>query len=101
MMDQGATIAAEDFVHAGYPLQAAAVLLCESDGTPEEVEEEIARMGAVLERCGATEWRVSRDEEERLRFWAGRKAAFSGRLINWQFRVHKLINYLGAKLEAF
>jgi glycolate oxidase len=76
MMDQGATIAAEDFVHAGYPLQAAAVLLCESDGTPEEVEEEIARMGAVLERCGATEWRVSRDEEERLRFWAGRKAAF-------------------------
>lgn len=76
MMDQGATIAAEDFVHAGYPLEAAAVLLCESDGTPEEVEEEIARMGAVLERCGATEWRVSRDEEERLRFWAGRKAAF-------------------------
>jgi glycolate oxidase len=76
MMDQPATRAAEAFVQAGYDLEAKAILLCESDGTPAEVEEEIARMTAVLERAGATALRVSRDEAERLRFWAGRKAAF-------------------------
>ena len=76
MMDQPATVAVEAFVHAGYPLDARAILLCESDGTPEEVEEEIERMRVVLEKAGATEIRVSRDEAERLRFWAGRKAAF-------------------------
>ena len=82
MMDQPATAAVEEFVHANYPLDAKAILLCESDGTPEEVAEEIARMRAVLERAGATEVRLSRDEAERLRFWAGRKAAFpaAGRL---------------------
>jgi glycolate oxidase len=76
MMDRPATRAVEQFVHAGYDLEAAAILLCESDGTPEEVEEEIGRMQAVLERAGATAMRVSRDEPERLKFWAGRKAAF-------------------------
>lgn len=76
MMDQPATAAVEEFVHAGYPLDAKAILLCESDGTPEEVAEEIARVREVLERSGATEIRVSRDEAERMRFWAGRKAAF-------------------------
>ena len=76
MMDQPATAAVEEFVHAGYPLDAEAILLCESDGTPEEVAEEIARVRAILEASGATEVRVSRDEGERLRFWAGRKAAF-------------------------
>lgn len=76
MMDQPATAAVEEFVHAGYPLDAQAILLCESDGTPEEVAEEIARVRALLEASGATEIRVSRDEAERLRFWAGRKAAF-------------------------
>ncbi|MBR0568480.1 FAD-binding protein [Azoarcus sp. L1K30] len=76
MMDQAATAAVEQFVHAGYPLDAKAILLCESDGTPEEVAEEIARVRAVLEQSGATEIRVSRDEAERMRFWAGRKAAF-------------------------
>lgn len=82
MMDQPMTIAAESFVHAGYDLDAKAILLCESDGTPEEVEEEIGRMSAVLERCGATALTVSRDEAERLRFWSGRKNAFpaSGRI---------------------
>ncbi|AUN95596.1 FAD-linked oxidase C-terminal domain-containing protein [Pseudazoarcus pumilus] len=82
MMDQPTTIAVEEFVHAGYPLDAKAILLCESDGTPEEVAEEVARMREVLEAAGATEIRVSRDEAERLRFWAGRKAAFpaAGRL---------------------
>jgi glycolate oxidase len=76
MMDQAATAAVEEFVRAGYPLDAKAILLCESDGTPEEVAEEIARVRAVLEHSGATEIRVSRDEAERMRFWAGRKAAF-------------------------
>jgi glycolate oxidase len=76
MMDQPATRAVEEFVHAGYDLDAKVILLCESDGTPEEVEEEIGRMQAVLERAGATAMRVSRDEPERLKFWAGRKAAF-------------------------
>ncbi|MCK6392321.1 FAD-linked oxidase C-terminal domain-containing protein [Zoogloea sp.] len=76
MMDQPATAAVEEFVHAGYPLDAKAILLCESDGTPEEVSEEIGRVRALLEEAGATEVRVSRDEAERLRFWAGRKAAF-------------------------
>src|SRR2546423_7654674 len=76
MMDRPATQAVEQFVGAGYDLDAAAILLCESDGTPEEVDDEIARMRAVLERSGATRTTVSRDEAERLRFWSGRKAAF-------------------------
>lgn len=82
MMDKPMTAAVEDFVHAGYDLNAEAILLCESDGTPEEVEEEIGRMSEVLRRCGATAIAVSRDEAERLRFWSGRKNAFpaSGRI---------------------
>uniref|UniRef100_UPI003FA1AEE2 FAD-binding protein n=1 Tax=Zoogloea ramigera TaxID=350 RepID=UPI003FA1AEE2 len=76
MMDQRAPAAVEEFVHAGYPLDAQAILLCEADGTPEEVAEEIARVRALLEAGGVTEVRVSRDEDERMRFWAGRKAAF-------------------------
>ncbi|HSH06401.1 MAG TPA: FAD-linked oxidase C-terminal domain-containing protein [Burkholderiales bacterium] len=76
MMDQPATRAVEDFVHAGYDLDAAAILLAESDGTPEEVEEEIVRIKTVLREAGATRMTVSRDEAERLRFWSGRKAAF-------------------------
>jgi len=63
-------------VRAGYDLDAAAILLCESDGTPEEVEEEIARVKQVLSQAGAARMTVSRDEAERLRFWSGRKAAF-------------------------
>lgn len=76
MMDKAATAAVEDFVHAGYDLSAAAILLAESDGTPEEVAEEIAAMRSLLEASGATDIRVSANEAERLRFWAGRKAAF-------------------------
>jgi glycolate oxidase len=63
-------------VNAGYPLDAEAVLLCESDGNAEEVVEEIARMKSVLEASGATEIRISQSEAERTRFWAGRKSAF-------------------------
>ena len=76
MMDRPATHAVEQFVAAGYDLDAAAILLCESDGTPAEVEHEIARMKAVLASAGAVRIAVSRDEAERLRFWSGRKAAF-------------------------
>jgi glycolate oxidase len=82
MMDGPMTAAVEDFVHAGYDLNAAAILLCESDGTPEEVEEEMGRMSEVLTQAGATAIAVSRDEAQRLRFWSGRKNAFpaSGRI---------------------
>ncbi len=82
MMDKPMTRAVEDFVRAGYDLEAEAILLCESDGTPEEVEEEIGRMTDVLRGCGATAIAVSESEEERLKFWSGRKNAFpaSGRI---------------------
>ena len=82
MMDKPMTAAVEDFVHAGYDLDAAAILLCESDGTPEEVEEEIGRMTEVLRAAGATAIQCSESEEERLKFWSGRKNAFpaSGRI---------------------
>ena len=82
MMDKPMTAAVEDFVHAGYDLDAEAILLCESDGTPEEVAEEIERMLDVLRGCGATQLTVSADEAQRLTFWSGRKNAFpaSGRI---------------------
>jgi glycolate oxidase len=82
MMDKPMTAAVEDFVHAGYDLTAEAILLCESDGTPEEVEEEIERMSGVLRASGATKIAVSQNEAERLKFWSGRKNAFpaSGRI---------------------
>ncbi len=82
MMDKPMTAAVEDYVHAGYDLSAEAILLCESDGTPEEVEEEIGRMVAVLRSCGAIGIQVSENEAQRLKFWSGRKNAFpaSGRI---------------------
>ncbi|WP_188382162.1 FAD-linked oxidase C-terminal domain-containing protein [Oxalicibacterium faecigallinarum] len=76
MMDKTSSRMVEPFVKAGYDIDAEAILLCESDGIPEEVEEEIARMIAVLEKSGATAIAVSNSEEERLRFWSGRKNAF-------------------------
>jgi len=76
MMDRKASAAVEPFVKAGYDLSAEAILLAESDGSPEEVEEEIDRMMAVLRNAGATALVVSNSEAERLRFWSGRKNAF-------------------------
>jgi glycolate oxidase len=76
MMDRPATHAVEQFVGAGYDLEAAAILLCESDGTPQEVEDEIRRVREVLQRAGASRMSESSSEAERLRFWSGRKAAF-------------------------
>ena len=82
MMDKPMAAAVEDYVHAGYDLNAVAILLCESDGTPEEVAEEIDRMLDVLSGAGATRLEVSKDEAQRLKFWSGRKNAFpaSGRI---------------------
>ncbi len=76
MMDQKTTRAVEPFVKAGYDLDAQAILLAESDGTPEEVAEEIASIERVLRDAGANAIKVSGSEAERLRFWSGRKNAF-------------------------
>ncbi|HXA22431.1 MAG TPA: FAD-linked oxidase C-terminal domain-containing protein [Acetobacteraceae bacterium] len=76
LMDKAMTAAVEAFVHADYDLDAAAILLCESDGTPLEVAEEIERMEQVLKGAGASRCEVSCDEAQRLKFWSGRKNAF-------------------------
>ncbi len=76
MMDKLATRAVEGFVHAGYDLEAEAILLAESDGSKEEVEHEIGKIIEVMRASGATDIRCSANELERLRFWSGRKAAF-------------------------
>jgi glycolate oxidase len=76
MMDQPATRASEEYAHAGYDTEAAAILLCECDGTAADVQAEIAQVREVLTRAGATRMTVSASEAERLRFWSGRKAAF-------------------------
>ncbi len=76
MMDSYAIVAAENFVHAGYPLDAKALLLCEVDGTEAEVEEYIERVESLFNRYGATSVRTSQSEQERQLFWRGRKAAF-------------------------
>ena len=107
MMDRPATHAVEQFVHAGYDLEAAAILLCESDGGTVEVEEEIARVKEVLAAAGATRMTVSRDDAERLRFWSGRKAAFPamGRISPDYYcmdgtiprrRLGEVLNFIGA-----
>ncbi|TAK48381.1 MAG: FAD-binding protein [Xanthobacteraceae bacterium] len=76
MMDRLAIHAAEAFVHAGYPLDVEALLLVELDGPVAEVDALIGRVEAIARGCGATTVQVSHSEEERLLFWAGRKAAF-------------------------
>ena len=112
MMDKPATHAVEQFVHAGYDLEAAAILLCESDGSVAEVEEEITKMKEVLGRAGATRLTVSRDEAERLRFWSGRKAAFPamGRISPDYYcmdgtiprkRLGEVLNFIGAMEKKY
>ena len=76
MMDGAAIAAAEDFAHAGYPLDAEAILLCELDGLDAEVNSQIEKLKTLLHEQGATDVRTSMDDQERQRFWAGRKAAF-------------------------
>jgi glycolate oxidase len=104
MLDRAAARMVEPHAHAGYDLDAAAVLLCESDGTPDEVDEEIARMSDVLRAAGATRVQVSATEAERLRFWAGRKNAFpaAGRAAPAYYCMDGTIprRHLGAMLKA-
>ncbi|MDX2507340.1 MAG: FAD-linked oxidase C-terminal domain-containing protein [Gammaproteobacteria bacterium] len=76
MMDRLAIRAAEDFVHAGYPLDVEAILLCELDGTNEDVSTHITEVRDILNNGGAVEVRTAKDEQERMTFWKGRKAAF-------------------------
>ena len=76
MMDKPAIHAVENFVHAGYPRDVEALLIVELDGPEAEVTDLIARVQAIAEETGAVTVRVSQTEDERLIFWAGRKAAF-------------------------
>lgn len=75
MMDRLAIQAAEDFVHADYPL-AEAMLLCELDGTHAEIEQQMSQVNSILQDCHAHSIRLSQNDDERALFWAGRKAAF-------------------------
>jgi len=76
LMDNAAIKAADDFVHAGYPHDAAAILLCEIDGTAEEVNDQLKQAEQILKNSGATQIQIAKDEAQRTQFWAGRKAAF-------------------------
>jgi glycolate oxidase len=112
MMDNLTIRAAEAFVQAGYPTDAGAILLCELDGMPEQTEADSERARAVLLAAGALEVRVARDEAERKRFWAGRKAAFPavGRLSPDYYcmdgtiprkRLAEVLEQIGQLSEAF
>jgi len=104
MLDRAASRLVEPHVRAGYDVDAAAVLLCESDGTPDEVEAEVVRMSEVLRAAGATRIQVSGSESERLRFWAGRKNAFpaAGRASPAYYCMDGTIprKHLGSMLKA-
>ncbi len=76
LMDKSAIRAAEDFIHAGYPVDAAAILLCEVDGLAAEVDAQVEQVQKVLKQNGAVDIQIADDEEQRKIFWAGRKAAF-------------------------
>jgi glycolate oxidase len=76
MMDAPAIHAVEQFVHAGYPLDVEALLIVEVDGPQAEADHLVARVETIAKACRAVTCRVSSSEEERLLFWAGRKAAF-------------------------
>ena len=76
MMDNPAILAAEDFVHAGYPKDAAAILLCELDGISSEVDANIEQVSQIIKDSGATDIRLAQNDAERQLFWKGRKNAF-------------------------
>jgi len=104
MMDRKATAAVEPFVQAGYDLDAAAILLVESDGTPEEVADQVAEIERVLNTAGASSLRVSGSEAERVRLWSGRKNAFpaAGRISPDYYCMDGTIprKHVGRVLEA-
>jgi glycolate oxidase len=76
MMDKITIQAAEAFVHANYPVQAEAILLCEFDGSSEQVEEDLLKASAIFYQQGAIEVIVAQSEQQRQKMWAGRKSAF-------------------------
>jgi len=76
MMDNGGIRAVEDYLHVGYPVDAAAILICEVDGAEEEVDEECRKVEAILKVAGASDVKVARNKEEGDKFWEGRKSAF-------------------------
>jgi len=76
LMDNAVVKAVDDFIHAGYPHDAAAILLCEIDGSVEEVNDQLIQTETILKQSGATKIQIAKDEEQRAQFWAGRKAAF-------------------------
>ena len=76
MMDNLSLRAAEDFMHAGYPRDAAAILLCELDGTQAEVDETLGQVLKIMQQHHCSRHRISNSDEERQQLWAGRKAAF-------------------------
>jgi len=104
MMDRKASVAVEPFVHAGYDLEAAAILLVEADGTAEEVADQVEEIESVLREHGASGLRVSHSEAERLLLWSGRKNAFpaAGRLSPDYYCMDGTIprKHLGRVLEA-
>ena len=103
MMDNPSIRAAEDHVHAGYPTEASAILLCELDGIESEVDSQIDTVTQVLNQHGATEIRVAENEQQRMTFWAGRKSAFPavGRLAPDYYCMDGTIprKHLGAVLK--
>ena len=104
MMDRKATAAVEPFVHAGYDLEAAAILLVEADGTPEEVSDQVQEIERVLRAAGASSLKTSASEAERLLLWSGRKNAFpaAGRLSPDYYCMDGTIprKHVGRLLEA-
>jgi len=76
MMDNPSIRASEAYAHAGYPIDADAILLCELDGCGSEVSEQTAKVESILKRAGATSIRISQSDAEREVLWKGRKAAF-------------------------
>lgn len=104
LMDKRSIHMVEPFVNAGYDLQAEAILLCESDGTPQEVAEEISQIEKLLTDVGASRIQTSTNEDERLRYWAGRKNAFpaAGRISPDYYCMDGTIprRYLGQVLSA-
>jgi len=76
LLDNPAIRAVERYISTGYPADASAILLCELDGTQEDVTAQVERVNRVFRDAGCTSLAVSHDEAERQRFWAGRKAAF-------------------------
>ena len=76
MMDNPSIRASEAFVNAGYPVEAAAIVLCEMDGSEAEVKDQVNKVDALLRQAGATMIRVSANDAERELIWKGRKAAF-------------------------